>query len=246
MNRALIWSSACVLIAISWQAASHSSQLVRLFFSSPSALIAYVPEHAGFLASSSLVTATEAVCGLALALLIALSTGILVTLDQRAINWVLPPMILSQVVPLITIAPLLIVIFGIGLESKILMAAIISFFPIFINFVVSVRDTPAGLVDMMTLYRPPRLFRVVQVYLPLSLPALMGALRIAATLAVIGAIVAEFTGADSGLGKNLFLATRRLEPELMMTSVILAALLGGSLYLVIVAVERLTGRWYLR
>jgi NitT/TauT family transport system permease protein len=192
------------------------------------------------------MTGLEALAGLSLALLFATSAMILISINPGLLRFILPPMILSQVIPLITIAPLLIVIIGIGVQSKIIMAAIISFFPIFINLAVSVRDIPTGFQEMTTLYRPNWLFKVRHLYLPLSLPSLMASLRVAATLSVIGAIVAEFTGAEIGLGKNLFLAMRRLEPELMMSSIILSALLGSGLYLAIVLVERSVGRWYLR
>lgn len=230
---------------LAWQFAANSNQLVRLFVSSPSAILVYASEHTELLRDAFWVTTIESLAGLALALAFALLMGTLVSISPRMANWVLPPMILSQVVPLITIAPLLIVIFGLGIKSKIIMAAIISFFPIFINLAVSIRDIPTRIVDMITLYRPSWKFKAVQIYFPLSMPALMASLRIAATLAVIGAIVAEFTGADVGVGKNLFLAARRLEPELMMASVLLAVILGGGLYLLIVLIERVWGRWYL-
>jgi NitT/TauT family transport system permease protein len=241
-----VWAALLVLALGSWQLMSAHNPLIRLFISSPRDLVNYMPLNASMLISATFVTGFEAACGLGLAFAIAVGAGILVSIDRRLINWVLPPMILSQVVPLITIAPILIVIVGLGIESKILMAAIISFFPVFINVAVSIRDTPPAFNEMMMLYRPTWLFRVRHIHLPLSLPALMAALRVAATLAVIGAIVAEFTGADAGLGKNLFLATRRLEPELMMSSIVLSALLGAFLYSIVVLIERLLGRWYLR
>lgn len=78
------------------------------------------------------------------------------------------------------------------------------------------------------------------------MPNIMTGLKIAATLAVIGAIVAEFNGAEIGLGKNLFLAAKRLEPELMMSSLFLSSLLGGLMYFIIYLIEHRFGKWYLK
>ena len=78
------------------------------------------------------------------------------------------------------------------------------------------------------------------------MPQIMAGLKVAATLAVIGAIVAEFNGTEIGLGKNLFLAAKRIEPELMMSSLLLSALLGGFLYLSIYLIEYIFGKWYLK
>lgn len=99
---------------------------------------------------------------------------------------------------------------------------------------------------MMFIYGATTTQKIRHMYFPLALPNIMSGLKIATTLAVIGAIVAEFNGADVGLGKNLFLAAKRLEPELMMTSLILSSLLGGGLYISIVLIEKKIGKWYLK
>ena len=84
------------------------------------------------------------------------------------------------------------------------------------------------------------------VYFPLSIPNIMAGLKVAAALSVIGAIVGEFNGTKIGLGKNLFLAAKRLEPELMMSSLILSTILGGLMFLVIYLIELKIGKWYLK
>jgi NitT/TauT family transport system permease protein len=98
----------------------------------------------------------------------------------------------------------------------------------------------------MYIYNASKTQIIYRVYFPLSTPHIISGLKIAATLAVIGAIVAEFNGTEIGLGKNLFLAAKRLEPELMMSSLILSSVLGGSLYALIYFLELRIGKWYLK
>lgn len=240
-----VYAVLAMLGLAAWHIASAGSNVVQIFISSPREVLAYFSVQGRMLMRAFCVTGIEALFGLSLATGVALVGAFLVAIRPVVIRYILPPMITSQVVPLISIAPLLIVIFGIGILSKVIMASIISFFPIFIYTVVAIRDVPRGVGDMIDLYQPRRLFRASKIFLPLSLPALMAGLRVGSTLAVIGAIVAEFTGAEIGLGKNLFLATRRLQPDLMVCSIFLSVVLGAGLFGLIGIVERVAGKWYL-
>jgi NitT/TauT family transport system permease protein len=96
----------------------------------------------------------------------------------------------------------------------------------------------------MSIYDAPLKFRIRHVYFPLSMSSIMAGLKVSATLAVIGAIVAEFTGAEIGLGKNLFISAIRLEPDLMMTSLLLSTLIGLTIYGSIRLVEKRIFTWY--
>src|SRR5690606_6580259 len=134
----------------------------------------------------------------------------------KLMDFVLPIMVTSQVIPLIVLAPFFIFLLGIGLGSKIAMAALMCFFPIFVNFALGYKAMSQNIHELMHIYNADTWTRIRNVYFPLAMPSIMAGLKISATLAVIGAIVAEFNGAEIGLGKNLFLAAKRLEPDLMM------------------------------
>jgi NitT/TauT family transport system permease protein len=136
-------------------------------------------------------------------------------------------------------------VFGIGIKAKIVMAALMCFFPLFINFLSGYISIPRTTNDMLYLYAASTWFKIIRVNIPLALPSIFAGLKISATLSVIGSIVAEFNGADYGLGKNLYLAAKRLEPELMMTSILLTSLLGGIMYGTMWLLERKLGKWYL-
>ena len=111
-----------------------------------------------------------------------------------------PYVVASQSVPIVAIAPLLIIWFGPGLLSKVLISALIVFFPVLVNTIVGLRSVPDDLRDLMRSLQATRaqIFRMLEV--PAALPVFLGGLRIGATLAVIGAVVGEFVGADRGLG----------------------------------------------
>ncbi|QYO65280.1 ABC transporter permease [Leptolyngbya sp. 7M] len=153
-------------------------------------------------------------------------------------DFVLPLMVTSQVIPLIVLAPFFIILLGIGMTSKIAMAAVISFFPIFVNFAHGYKSISSNIHELMHIYDASTRFKIWNVYFPLSAGSILAGLKVSATLAAIGAIVAEFTGAEVGLGKNLFISAIRLEPDLMMTSLILSTLIGLTLFTSILLIER--------
>lgn len=245
MRRFLIYMVCSILALITWEYVGRSNNNVRLLLSYPSLAYQYFVTHAKILGIATLYTFLESFIGLLLAVIFSFSVMFLCFYFPRLVQFWLPIMIASQVIPLITLAPLLIISFGIGMASKIIMAALMCFFPLFINFLSGYVSIPKTTNEMLYLYGASTWFRITRVNVPLSLPGIFAGLKVSATLSVIGAVVAEFNGADYGLGKNLFLAAKRLEPELMITSIIITALLGGIMYGTTVLLERKVGGWYL-
>lgn len=213
-----------------WECLGSSSKTMRLLLSSPSLVVSYAADHLGDLLQATLVTSIEAILGLVIAIIFSFGTMIICFYRPRLMEFVLPIMVFAQVIPLIVLAPFFIILLGIGLTSKVAMAALMCFFPIFVNFAHGYRSIDRSVHELMTIYNAPLRFRIRNVYFPLSAPSIFAGLKISSTLAVIGAIVAEFNGAESGLGKNLFLSAKRLEPDLMMSSLVLASVLGLALY----------------
>ena len=243
--RYIIYISMLLVLILSWENAANNSNF-RLLLSSPSLIVNYFSSNFIPLVTATYATFYESVMGLLLAIAFSFGIMIICFYIPKLMEFVLPIMITSQVIPLITLAPLFILVFGIGYTSKIMMAALICFFPIFINFANGARLISKNIHELMYIYNASKTQMVFRVYFPLSVPQIMSGLKIAATLAVIGAIVAEFNGTEIGLGKNLFLAAKRLEPELMMSSLFLSAFLGGILYLSIYFIEYFFGKWYLK
>jgi NitT/TauT family transport system permease protein len=244
MKRAFKYLILAVIVIAVWQYFGSSSSAVRLYISSPSLILDYFISNYSQLLEATGVTLLEATLGLALATLVSFGVMVICFHKPKFLDFILPIMVTSQVIPVIVLAPFFIILFGIGITSKILMAAVISFFPIFVNFVQGYKAISPNIHELMTIYRAPINFRIKHVYFPLAMPSIMAGLKISATLAVIGAIVAEFTGAKIGIGKNLFVSAIRLDPDLMMTSLILASLMGLVMYGIVKLAERRYGSWY--
>ncbi len=245
MKKFPIYILVSAIVVIVWEYFGHSNNTVRLYVSSPALLISYISEHYLELLRATITTFTEAVLGLLLATILSFTLMIYCFAWPKFLRYILPIMVVSQVIPVIVLAPFFIITLGIGLSSKIAMAVVISFFPIFISFVQGYKAISKHVHELMFIYKAPLEFRIFRVYIPLAMPSIMAGLKVSASLAVIGSIVAEFTGAKHGIGKNLFVSAIRLDPDLMMSSLFLASLLGLSLYGLVVSVERKYGKWYL-
>lgn len=242
-NKILYILLSVVLLAV-WQYFGSTNQTVRLLLSSPSLVVEYFGANYASLLQATKTTLIEAVAGLLIATVFSFGVMILCFYKPKFMDFVLPIMITSQVIPLIVLAPFFIILLGIGLGSKIAMAALMCFFPIFVNFAQGYKAISQNIHELMHIYNADTWTRIRQVYFPLAMPSIMAGLKISATLAVIGAIVAEFNGAEIGLGKNLFLAAKRLEPDLMMSSLLLSTVLGLLFYGIIYLTEKKFGNWY--
>jgi len=234
-----------IVLIVAWEYFGSSNSTVRLLISSPSLVAEYFAENSADLLNATKITMIEAVLGLLIATAISFGMMILCFYFPKMKDFLLPIMVTSQVIPLIVLAPFFIILMGIGIASKIAMASLMCFFPIFVNFANGVKLIPQNIHEMCFVYNASKTQKIFRIYFPLSTPYIITGLKVAATLSVIGAIVAEFSGAVLGLGRNLYISALRLEPEMMMCSLLLSAALGGTLYGVIVFVERIIGKWYL-
>jgi NitT/TauT family transport system permease protein len=184
----------------------------------------------GSLLRHTLATLTEVLLGLALGVSVAAGLGYILAKFDWLERLLSPYIVASQSVPVVAIAPLLVIWFGAGLLSKVLIAALIVFFPVLINTIVGLRSVPAGLRDLMRSLQAThwQTFRLLEV--PAALPVFLGGLRVGATLAVIGAVVGEFVGADRGLGFLVNLGRGLYDTALVFVAVFTLVTLAMLLY----------------
>lgn len=246
MKNKIIYSIILVCVLGVWQYAGTRNGDVRLLISYPSISVSYFRENRVELLKAAAVTLSEAALGLTIATAVAFLLTIACFYKPALISFLMPAMVSSQVIPLIVFAPFMVIALGAGMSSKVALASVIAFFPIFINFSAGYASIARSIFELLDIYDAPKKFRIFKIYFPLSTPNIFAGLKISSTLAVIGAIVAEFAGAERGLGKNLLLTTTRLEPELLINSLVLSALTGGLLYSIISVMESRVGSWYLK
>lgn len=245
MRNWLLYIALILILLFAWQYWGSSNSTVKILISSPTSCFRYFCDNQQQLIQAVLITAFESITGLIIATCVAFLLMMSCFRFPSFYKFILPIILATQVIPLITLAPFFILWLGIGVSSKIALAAIISFYPIFMNFTTGYNSISPNIFDLLDIYKAKLPFRILNVYFPLSLPNIFTGLKVAATLSVIGAIVAEFSGTDNGLGKNLLLSAIRIEPELMMLSISFSAFVGCALFGLIFLIERISGKWYL-
>jgi NitT/TauT family transport system permease protein len=197
----------------------------------------------GSLIRNTLVTLVEVLAGLALGVSVASVLGYLLARSLHLERLLSPYIVASQSIPIVAVAPLLVIWFGPGLFSKVLVCALIVFFPVLVNTVVGVRSVPEDLRDLMRSLQATRWQTLKSLELPAALPVFLGGLRIGATLSVIGAVVGEFVGAKSGLGFMVNVGRGVYDTSLVFVAVFTLIGLALILYGLVSAIEKRLLRW---
>lgn len=200
----------------------------------------------GSLLYHTMITLQEVLVGLALGLGTAIITGYFLA-KSRAVEQVLAPYIVaSQSIPIVAIAPLLVIWLGPGILSKILTSALIVFFPVLVNTLVGLRSVPRELYDLMRSLNASPWQRISKLEIPAAMPVFLGGLRIGATLAVIGAVVGEFVGADKGLGFLVNVGRGLYDTALVFVAVLTLVVLALALYGTVMFLENRLLSWQKR
>jgi NitT/TauT family transport system permease protein len=190
------------------------------------------------------VTVYEMIAGYALAVVVAVPLAIAITSSRTFDELVTPTMLFFQIVPKVAIAPLFLVWFGVGATPKILVAFLISFFPIVIDAAVGLRSMSPEMHDLARSMGASRLQVFTQFRLPTSLPYLFSGLKVAATLAIAGTVVGEFVGADQGLGYLLLVTNSNLETPMMFATLVALTAIGFVFYYMVELLESFLIPWH--
>jgi NitT/TauT family transport system permease protein len=184
-------------------------------------------------------TLVEILLGFAVGSAVALVTGILLARSRLAERLLSPYIVAAQATPVLALAPLIALWFGTGLVSKLVITTLIVFFPVAVATMVGIRSVDPRLLEMARAFRATSWQTVSRVEIPAALPAILGGMRVGITLAVIGAIVAEWAGGEKGLGVLINMARGSMfDIPLMFATLLTLAIIGVSLYLVMVVIER--------
>jgi NitT/TauT family transport system permease protein len=192
------------------------------------------------------ITLGEVLAGLLLGAAAATSTGYLLAKSPAMERLLAPYIVASQSVPIVAVAPLLVIWFGPGVLSKVLVCALIVFFPILINTIVGIRAVPEDLYSLMRTLQASKwqTFRLLE--LPAALSVILGGLRVGATLSVIGAVVGEFVGSDRGLGFLINVGRGQYDTALVFVAVFSLVVMALGLYSLVVLIERRLLSWQRR
>jgi len=197
----------------------------------------------GSLIYHTAITLIEIVLGLLAGTIFATIVGYLLA-KSRSLERVLSPyLVASQAIPIVAIAPLLVIWLGDGILSKVVICALIVFFPVLVNTIVGVRAVPVALYDLMNSLHASRSQILWNVEVPASLPVFLGGLRVGATLSVIGAIVGELVDAEEGLGFLLQLGDFQYDTPMVFVAVFMLIALALMLYGAVTLLEKRFLKW---
>ncbi len=243
MSLSSIWSiAAAFLVAVAaWKAVVLLTGLPPFILPPPEAVGARLVEAIaeGTLTPHVATTVLEVLIGFAVGAGTAVVAGYGLARSAFVERIVSPYLVAAQATPILALAPLLTLWFGSGLESKVVICALIVFFPVAIATMVGIRSVDAGLLELGRSLRASRWQILRTLEIPAALPSILGGMRVGVTLAVVGAIVGEWAGASQGLGVLVNLARGSLfDIPLMFATLVTIAALGVTLYALVVIVER--------
>jgi NitT/TauT family transport system permease protein len=225
-----------------WQVVTVAFSVPRYLLPSPVQVGQEIMDKASLLTVHALVTLYEILLGFAVSVIVAVPLAVAMTYSRTIERALYPLLIGSQTIPKVALAPLFMVWLGFGLAPKILMTFMIAFFPIVIGAVIGLVTIEQELIYVARSMGATNWQLFWKVRLPYSLPSLFGGLKVAITLAVVGAIVAEFVGADKGLGYIIQVANGHLDTPLLLAAVVVISAIGIALYLIVEQFEWLLGR----
>jgi putative hydroxymethylpyrimidine transport system permease protein len=222
-----------------WQALVWLSGVPPFLLPPPSAVARTLVASAPLLLDQALITLSEILLGLLGGIVIGGASALLMALVPPVQPWLLPILVLGQTIPVFALAPLLVLWFGYGLASKVVMAILIIYFPVTAALFDGLRRTEPGWLDLARTMGATRWRTLVRLRLPAALPAFGSGLRIATAVAPIGAVVGEWVGSSAGLGYLMLHANARLQIDVMFAALIVLMAIALTLY---VAVDRLLVR----
>ena len=226
-----------------WELVVRAAHVPDYLFPAPTAVASSLANDSGLLGRATLVTLREIALGFLLAVAVALAIAVVLHFSSALRRALLPILVLSQTVPTVLLAPILAILLGYGIGPKLVVVAVVCFFPIVVNAVDGLRAADPELVRMMRTLHGDRLAIFRRVEVPGALPAIFSGARIAATYAAVGAVFGEWAGSSSGLGFVILQAQPALDTARIFAAVLVLSALALCLYALVTLAERLLVPW---
>jgi NitT/TauT family transport system permease protein len=222
-----------------WQLASVVFDIPDYLLPAPVEIVQTLVTQQALLLDHSTATLVAIVGGFLLSIAIGLPISMLIVYSRHFERSVYPLIVTTQIIPKAAVAPLFVVWFGFGVTPKIVVAFLIAFFPILIATVVGLKSTPREMLQLLRCMGASELDIFVRARFPHALPSIFGGLKVGITLAVIGAVVGEFVGADEGLGYLIQVSQGAFDSRMLFAALTQLSIIGIILFMFVWAVERL-------
>ena len=230
-------------LAARWDVLADLLSIEPVLVPAPTDVAESLWEDRSLLAADAWVTLREVVLGFLLALVAGVGLAILIHLSETSRRALYPLMVASQTIPIVVLAPVLVVWFGFGIVPKLLIIALICFFPITVNAYDGLRSVDPELLKMMRTLGANRLQSLRRAELPWALPFIFSGAKIAVAVAVIGAVFGEWAGSDSGLGHLILVSSGELSTSLTFAAIAVLSAIAICLFGLLALLERRIVTW---
>jgi putative hydroxymethylpyrimidine transport system permease protein len=240
------WAAPTALLALlvgGWEALAKLGHVENYLLPAPSEVASALWRDRDLLAPDAWVTAREVLLGFAVALAIGVAIALVLHVSPVLRRAVYPLVVASQAIPVVVIAPILVIWFGFGLTPKLIVIALICFFPVVVNTLDGLEGVDRDQVKMMRTLGASRLDLLRRLELPSSLPFLFSGAKVAVAVAVIGAVFGELVGSDAGLGHAIQVGTAQLETARVFAAVLILSVMAIALFGLVALIERRTVPW---
>jgi len=232
-----------VAILAVWEVAVRAFGIPDYLLPAPSSIWTETIEASGAMTTHSLSTLRTILLGFAVSIIVSFPLAIAVTASPLLANAIYPVLVLTQSVPKIALAPILVVALGPGELSRVTVTFLVAFFPLVISVAAGLLAAPPELIELSRSLRASKLQELFLVRLPYSIPFVFSGLKLAMTFAVVGAVVGEFVAADQGLGYQIISATAFFRTPLAFGALLILSAMGIVLFQLVVIAERLLFPW---
>jgi NitT/TauT family transport system permease protein len=226
-----------ILLIVAWKVLVTALRINTLLFPPPDAVFASFLEFANLILYSSGITMFSALIGFVIAILVGIGLAVAVVYSPPLRAVILSSVVAVNATPKVAVTPILIIWLGIGLESKVALAFLLSFFPVLINAIRGLSDIPNDLLNLYRLMQASPLQVFVKVRMPSALPGIFDGLKIALPISMIGAVAAEFVAARQGIGYQIVIAYANFNSEFVFAAVITLAILATLLFQALLLIE---------
>lgn len=232
------------IVVGAWTFATRAFDIPQYMLPAPASLFDELTGNPDLFIRHGAVTLTEAVIGFFLGTLIGFLLAVILDTSSILERSLIPYLIMATNIPIVAFAPIVVIYFGFGMESKIVTAAFLTFFPVVIYTLKGLKSADHVHRDMFHVLAAPRRVEFYKLRLPASLPYLFSALKVAATASVLAAVVAEFIQAIEGLGWLILQSSYTLDMARLWSTVIVSSAIAVAFYSVVVIVERKVTPWH--
>ena len=226
-----------------WQLVVWLSGVPRFILPGPLLVLETLLNQFPLLMKHAGITLAEILSGLLLGTLLGLVSALSLVTWGGLRRWLLPVLVVSQAIPVFALAPVLMLWLGYGMASKVAMATLIIYFPVTAACFDGLRQTPTGYLQLARTLGADRRAQLLQIRLPAALPAFGSGLRVAASVAPIGAVVGEWVGSSTGLGYLMLNANARMQVDLMFAALLVLAVMALALYFSVNLIARRLTPW---